>query len=85
MRQLLAFCVFAATVFTVSCSDGKLKEKEVPEAVKASFNAKYPGAMDVRWKKEKEDGKEVFEAKFELEGKVKEAEFDGSGVFVTEE
>ncbi len=50
-----------------------------------AFTAKYPGATDVEWKTEKEDGKTIYEAAFKLNDKKIEAEFDANGTFITEE
>jgi len=50
-----------------------------------SFNSKYPGASNVEWEVEKEDGKLYFEAEFKMENKSIEAHFRPDGTFSGEE
>jgi len=73
--SLLAGC---ASEFEIAASD-------VPQAVLDSFNSKYPGAKDVEWEVEKENGKLYFEAEFKMEGKEKEVHFRPDGTFSGEE
>ncbi len=67
-----------ATEFEIAASD-------VPQAVLDAFNSKYPGAEEVEWEVEKEDGKLYFEAEFDVDGKDKEALFRPDGTFSKEE
>jgi uncharacterized lipoprotein YmbA len=66
-------------------SEFEISSSDVPEAVVTSFNGKYPGASDVEWEVEKEEGKLYYEAEFKLEGKSKEAHFRPDGTFSKEE
>lgn len=90
-RTIICLSMFLATAtFMSSCGEGKkneevLTETQVPPAVKDGFMAKYPGATDVVYEKEMEDGKTEYEIQFKLEGKEKEAFFDEAGQFVKEE
>jgi len=54
----------------------KLKENEVPEAVKKGFNQKFAGAKEVKWSKESST---EFEAEFDLGGHEQSATFDNTG------
>lgn len=59
----------------------KLKEADVPAAVKESFAKKYPGAKVEKW--EKEEGE--YEAEFDLNKVENSASFDANGVFLQSE
>lgn len=61
-----------------------LTEVQVPAAVKEAFMAKYPGATEVAYEKETDDGKVEYEIEFKLDGKNKEAFFDEAGNFIKE-
>ena len=50
----------------------KLKESEVPEAVKKAFNQKFSGAKEVKWSKESAT---EFEAEFEVGEQEQSATF----------
>jgi uncharacterized membrane protein YkoI len=54
----------------------KLKESEVPEAVKNAFNQKFSGVKEVKWSKESAT---VFEVEFEVAEHEQSATFDNSG------
>jgi hypothetical protein len=54
----------------------KLKENEVPLAVKKTFQQKFAGAKEVKWSKESAT---EFEAEFDLGGHEQSASFDNSG------
>lgn len=82
MKKIIAsialFSLFA-------CTEHKMSAADVPQQVTTAFTAKYPNSSDVKWQKEKEDGKEIYEAKFKANGKDIEAEFDSNGNFIKEE
>ncbi len=59
----------------------KVKESEVPAAVKEAFTKKYAGAKVEKW--EKEDGN--FEAEFDQGKNEMSAVYNPSGTFVQEE
>ena len=69
-----------AVSIAFSASAQKLKDAEVPVAVKTSFAKQYPGAV-TKW--EKEDGK--YEANFKQAGKTMSALFESNGVFTESE
>jgi len=54
----------------------KLKESEVPEAVKNAFHQKFSGAKEVKWSKE---SAAEFEAEFEVGEQEQSATFDNTG------
>ena len=74
-------------VFTlVSCSSElDLISTDLPPAVASNFNAKFPGATEVEWEAEKEDGHLIFEAEFENGGKEREAKNKPDGSMIEEE
>lgn len=59
----------------------KIKENEVPVAVKAAFAKAHPAAKEVKW--EKEDG--AFEASFDQNKKDVSNAFDANGTLLEEE
>jgi hypothetical protein len=75
---LLALSLSCAREFSILSTD-------VPQAVMTSFNNRYPGATDVEWEVEKEDGKLYFEAEFKINGREMEAYFRPDGTFTKEE
>jgi hypothetical protein len=82
-KMMFSYAIVLATLF--SCTEGNLAASDVPQAAKSSLESKYPGATDVEWKAEKEDGKKIYEAEFKWNGKEIEAEFDAEGTFIREE
>lgn len=62
-----------------------LSENEVPPSVKAAFSAKYSTATDVKWENAQEDSIQTYKAKFKVDGKKMNAEFDATGNLVKEE
>ncbi len=89
-KLIVCLGVLATATFMTSCAGGHKNEEvvteaQVPQAVKDAFAAKYPGATDMTWEKETEDGKVEYEIEFKLEGKEKEAFFAENGAFVKEE
>ncbi len=75
-KIMMTVAVAVAVVFTAAAQ--KIKEAEVPEAVKTAFVKQYPGVA-VKW--EKEDG--LFEAGFKKEGSSMSALYEANGT-VTE-
>jgi hypothetical protein len=82
--KVIAF-IAAATLMAGCASEFEIAASDVPQAVLDSFNSKYPGARDVEWEVEKEDGKLYFEAEFKMDNKGKEAHFRSDGTFAGEE
>jgi hypothetical protein len=76
----------AACFFLLSCGDSKEKVApgDVPPAIVSSFSNAYPGAGEVQWEKEEEDGKIIYEAQFLYDGKKMDAEFDETGTMIDE-
>ncbi len=85
MKKIIFYSAVLSFGILSSCNDKKLSASQVPQPAMNAFTAKYPGATDVEWKTEKEDGKTIYEAAFKLNDKKIEAEFDGNGTFITEE
>jgi hypothetical protein len=85
MKTKLLLVSACALLITSCASEFEIASSDVPQSVLDSFNSKYPGATEVEWEVEKEDGKLYFEAEFELEGKEKEAYFRPDGTFSKEE
>jgi len=73
MKNLLG--LFFALSVTIAACGQKLKEKDVPAAVKEAFQKQFGGAKEVEW--EKEEGK--FEVEFEQNHKEMSAVFTASG------
>lgn len=84
--RIHTFCIalFSATLLA-SCGGEKHEEiapGDVPPAVVTGFSAQYPGAADVKWEREEENGKILYEADFTFEGKKMDAHFDEAGTVV---
>jgi len=60
----------------------KLKEAELPEAVKKSFAEKFKNVMDVKWSKENAT---EFEAEFKIGKQEQSANFDQTGKLLVKE
>lgn len=78
MKQLLFIACSIFLITATSCSQ-KIK---VPEAVTTAFNARFPGAGEVKW--EKENSKEL-EANFKLINTSVSANFRLDGTWVETE
>jgi Putative beta-lactamase-inhibitor-like, PepSY-like len=79
MKKYIAFSI----MLSICCLWGftqKIKESDVPAAVKASFGKLFPG-NSAKW--EKEDGN--YEAGFKKEGKTMSATFQTDGTFMESE
>ncbi len=77
-KFLLILLITSATYSFVKGQ--KIKEADVPESVKTTFNKTYPG-LNPAWEKEKEN----FEAGFKKDGKTMSATFQPNGVFMESE
>lgn len=77
MRTSLITTILVA-VATASCStrNGNIRPVDVPEAVRATFEQRFPKAMLSKW--ELEDST-VYEAEFLLKGLDRSAEFNANG------
>lgn len=93
MKKVIIGLSFVISGFFVqSCNEraetkmrGNIPEADVPASVKTSFSAKYPGATDVEWEKESENGKILYEAECKFNGKEVKVKFDANGNFVSQE
>ena len=82
MKKLI---LFSAALLTACSTELQLISTDLPPTVSSAFAAKYPGATDAKWEAEKENGRLVFEAEFEFDGKHREATFRPDGTFVDED
>lgn len=70
------FVFLLAAMMMASCSNAqKMSEKDVPEAVKAAFNQKYPNVEKAGWEMENTN----YEANFEVNEVENSAVIDASG------
>lgn len=67
-------------LFVISCSS--VAQEKVPNAVKQSFQEKYPGENDPDWHKDKNG---YYESNFKKKGKHFRADFDASGTWIETE
>ena len=79
MKKFMMMAVLAVSVAFSACAQ-KLKDADVPVAVKASFAKKYPG-VTAKW--EKEDGK--YEAGYKKDGNSMSALFEANGTMTESE
>lgn len=59
-----------------------ISPSEVPDPVMATFNKKFPDAVNVQWEVEKEHGSKVYQAEFTQNGKRFKAQFAPDGTFL---
>ncbi len=84
MKKFTIGMAIALAAFVSACSEKHLDAAQVPAAVKAAFDKKYPLAKDVEWIQE-EGSKIIYEAEFKFGDKEIKAEFSESGEFLEEE
>lgn len=84
MKKLSLLLVFIMTVGLVSCQESKDKkeESEVPQAVRTTFQQKYPGENDPDWK---QDDHGYWESHFKIDGEKYRADFNADGSWVETE
>ncbi|GGX04844.1 PepSY-like domain-containing protein [Aquimarina muelleri] len=70
----------AVFIFTINYSS--VAQEKVPNAVKQSFQEKYPGENDPDWHKDKNG---YYESNFKKKGKHFRADFDASGNWIETE
>lgn len=80
MKQIVLVCV--ASLVWGAIHAQKLKETEVPEAVKLSFVKNFPTIKSVKWSKESES---EFEAEFKNGSLEQSANFDAAGTWLVTE
>jgi len=69
--------------FAALKSDGvHIPASEIPFAVRSTFRSLYPSATNVRWEREREDGRTVYQATFLLNGVKTKAIFAANGTFL---
>jgi hypothetical protein len=83
------FCSASSYAFSAPLVHAYIKDdgrhipaSEVPTAVKQSFHNRYPGATNVRWEVEREDGMRVYQAEFNFNGRHLKAQFAPDGTFL---
>ena len=82
MQLTTLLLLMATCLITGYAPAQKLKENEVPAAVKDGFIKHFPDAKNVTWSKE--NSKE-FEAEFEINDNEQSANFDDSGKWLVTE
>ena len=80
MKKIMLFSV--ACLVAGFAEAQKLKDSEVPEAVKQAFAKNFPKAKEVKWSKE---GTSEFEAEFEIAEVEQSANFDKTGKWLETE
>ena len=75
---LISVIAFAASISFAQ----KVKESEVPAAVKQAFKQKFTAVKSVRWSKESEN---EFEAEFKINGVEHSSNFDNAGKWLVTE
>lgn len=92
MKKILFLLSFATVIMSSTCSKStddspvsssqNIPASQVPAAVTAAFNSRYPAAGgQIEW--EKEDGN-TYKVKFFIGGQRKQALFAASGSFISE-
>ena len=84
MKKYLVILSFLS-IGIVSCQETKKEDKNesgVPEAVKISFQNKYPGENDPDWK---QDDHGYWESHFKIDGEKYRADFNSDGSWVETE
>jgi hypothetical protein len=85
MKQHFFPVIIIAASMWSCCTEFRILSTDLPPQVMANFQLQYPGAKDVEWEVEKEDGRLTFEAEFKENGKKKEVYFKPDGTILKEE
>ena len=72
-----------ATVVAAAKSGTHIPASQVPVAVRASFNANFPDATNVRWEREREHGQVQYQADFNQNGQRWRARFAADGTLLS--
>ena len=80
MKSILL--IVAGSLFAAGLSAQKLKDSDIPAAVKSAFTKKFPQAKSVKWSKESAT---EFEAEFKNGSMEQAANFDAAGNWVVTE
>ncbi|MFV8225830.1 PepSY-like domain-containing protein [Christiangramia aquimixticola] len=79
MKKLIVCLITLSSVGFMSCQE---KSDKVPEAVKITFQKKYPGENDPDWKK---DDHGNWESHFKIDGEKYRADFNEDGTWIETE
>jgi len=75
--------IFSPANYAVLRADSRhIPASQVPLAVRNSFREMFPGATNVQWSIEREDGRRLYEAEFTRNGRRFKAYFTPDGTFV---
>ncbi len=80
MKQIILFCAVSLVAGLTHAQ--KLKDSEVPAAVKSAFTKLFPAAKEVKWSKESTN---EFEAEFKMNKTEKSSNFDQTGKWLGSE
>ncbi len=81
MKRYL-FILSFLSIGAVSCQEKDAGQKQVPEAVKITFQNKYPGETDPDWK---QDDHGYWESHFKKDGEKYRADFNTDGSWIETE
>jgi len=70
---------------TVANETGRIRQVDLPDAVRDAVRTTYPGARITRFERETEEGERCYEVGLDLAGTKLEASFSGHGQLVEEE
>ena len=82
MRRLSILAIALFSVGLVSCQENNKKDAKVPEAVRATFQQKYPGENDPDWE---QDDHGYWESHFKKDGEKYRADFNADGSWIETE
>jgi uncharacterized membrane protein YkoI len=88
MKNTAMLSMLLASAGMFGCNDGNKADvpaAQVPAAVIATFNGRYPDAAETRWEMKKLNDRSVYEAEFKVNNNEKEAKIEENGTFIGEE
>ena len=81
LKQFLLLA-FLFSIVTLSFAQKKVKDKDIPEAVRTIFKKKYPRATDAVWRK---PGDNEYDVDYEIGGRVYISKFSSDGKWIETE
>jgi hypothetical protein len=80
--RIASLVVAMLVIVSLTQADEPKDLDKIPKAVMEALKAKFPKAKIEKWTKEKEDGKEIYDIEFTVNGKKTEADIAADGTIL---